>query len=136
MVAVVFFCSSCALIWEDNPLNWWNYVQVDPEKSFRLDRTVDTPQETWGKKFASFQKEVAALSPNGKSMPIIVEPEISNQIVPGWKAKQSDEVKNDKKLPSLQTVPAIDALRQVCSENSFEMTVMDNGILISQQNHH
>jgi hypothetical protein len=130
---VSFVCTSCALIWEDNPLNWWNYVQVDPEKSFRLDKAVDTPQETWGKKFASFQKEVAELSPHGKTIPIIVDPEISSQIVPGWKAESLSEVKIGKTLPSLETLPAIDALRQVCAENSFDMTVMDNGILISKQ---
>jgi hypothetical protein len=123
---VSFFCTSCALIWEDNPLNFWNYVQVDPEKSFRLDKTVNTPDETWGKKFASFQKDVAALSPDGKTIPIVVDPNIANRIVPGWKAEKANAA-------DLPTLPAIDALRQVCAENSLKLTVMDNGILISDQ---
>jgi hypothetical protein len=121
---VSVFCSSCALIWEDNPLNFWNYVQVNPKKSFRLDETVDTPNETWGKKFASFQKDVAALTPDGKTIPIVVDPSVANRIVPGWKAEAS-------RAAHLPTLPAIDALRQVCAENSLKLTVMDNGVLIS-----
>ena len=131
--AVLFICTSCAIIWEDNPLNIWNYVRINPEKTFRLDHTVDTLDESWGRKFASFQHEIAALSPNGETIPIMVDPGISSRIVPGWKAEKFDEVKNGSKLPPQKPIAAIDALRQVCAENSFEMTIMDNGILISER---
>lgn len=99
-------------------------MKVDPEKSFRLDKTTDTPNETWGKKFTSFQKEVSAISPDGKTIPIIIDPRVANRIVLGWKGESS----NSARLPSL---PAMDALRQVCAEHSLKLTVMDNGVLVS-----